>query len=48
MGMELTRGDDELYPKRTRLTLVFELPRGAYATLVVKRLTLLDGPPSAP
>jgi tRNA pseudouridine13 synthase len=29
---------DELHPKRQKLMLSFELPRGAYATLVVKRL----------
>jgi tRNA pseudouridine13 synthase len=33
------RSADELYPKRFKLELSFELPRGAYATLVVKRLT---------
>jgi len=31
-------GPDELYPGRRRLTLDFSLPRGSYATLVVKRL----------
>jgi tRNA pseudouridine13 synthase len=31
--------DDELYPGRKTLELGFELPRGAYATLIVKRLT---------
>jgi tRNA pseudouridine13 synthase len=30
---------DELYPGRQRLRLGFELPKGAYATLVVKRVT---------
>lgn len=30
---------DELYPGRHALELGFELPRGAYATLLVKRLT---------
>ncbi len=30
---------DDLYPGRKRLDLAFELPKGAYATLVVKRLT---------
>jgi tRNA pseudouridine13 synthase len=33
-GMEA----DELYPGRRRLTLDFSLPRGSYATLIVKRL----------
>ena len=31
--------DDELYPGRRKLRMSFELPKGAYATLVVKRLT---------
>ena len=31
--------DDELYPARRKLDLSFELPKGAYATLVVKRVT---------
>jgi tRNA pseudouridine13 synthase len=31
-------GPDELYPGRRKLTLDFSLPRGSYATLVVKRL----------
>ncbi|RMG35007.1 MAG: tRNA pseudouridine(13) synthase TruD [Planctomycetota bacterium] len=30
---------DELYPGRRRITLKFRLPRGAYATIVIKRLT---------
>lgn len=30
---------DDLYPGRRKLTITFELPRGAYATLLVKRLT---------
>lgn len=30
---------DELYPGRRRLTLAFELPRGAYGTILVKRLS---------
>ena len=32
---------DELYPGRKKLLLQFELPRGSYATLLVKRLTEL-------
>ena len=31
--------DDELECGRKKLTLAFELPKGAYATLVVKRVT---------
>jgi tRNA pseudouridine13 synthase len=30
---------DELYPGRERLRLSFDLPRGSYATILVKRLT---------
>lgn len=30
--------DDELHPRRAKLHLGFELPKGAYATLVVKRV----------
>jgi tRNA pseudouridine13 synthase len=38
---ELTHalGSDELYAGRQKLALRFELPRGAYATMLVKRLT---------
>ncbi len=38
---ELTEaaGADDLYPGRRKLSLAFELPKGAYATLVVKRVT---------
>jgi tRNA pseudouridine13 synthase len=32
-------GDDELNKGRRKLTMRFELPRGAYATMIVKRLT---------
>jgi tRNA pseudouridine13 synthase len=32
--------DDELYPRRRKLTLNFSLPRGSYATIVIKRLFL--------
>lgn len=31
--------DDEMYPGRLRWDVGFELPRGSYATIVVKRLT---------
>jgi tRNA pseudouridine13 synthase len=30
--------DDDLYPGRQKLTVAFDLPRGAYATIVVKRI----------
>ncbi|MGB9688644.1 tRNA pseudouridine(13) synthase TruD [Thermogutta sp.] len=32
-------GNDELNPGKQRLTLSFELPRGSYATILVKRIT---------
>jgi tRNA pseudouridine13 synthase len=39
MGEE---GPDELHPGRRRIEVSFTLPRGAYATMVVKRLMLDD------
>ena len=33
---------DELYPKRQKVKLAFDLPRGSYATILVKRLTTFD------
>jgi tRNA pseudouridine13 synthase len=38
-GLEAARAGDELNAGREKLTLAFELPRGSYATLVVKRIT---------
>lgn len=32
-------GDDELNPGRLRVALQFQLPRGSYATILIKRLT---------
>jgi len=32
-------GTDEMYPGRKKLLLKFDLPRGSYATILVKRLT---------
>jgi tRNA pseudouridine13 synthase len=40
-GLEAEPAADELYPGRKKLFLQFELPRGSYATLLVKRLTEL-------
>src|SRR5262249_7394294 len=40
--LEHETGDDELNRGRHKLVLAFELPRGAYATLVVKRV--MSGP----
>jgi len=36
--------EDALHPGRRALRLAFELPRGAYATLIIKRLTHADEP----
>ena len=38
-GLKHSVEADELYPGRKKVRLGFELPKGAYATLVVKRLT---------
>ncbi len=44
--LEHERGTDEKHPGRQKLTLSFELPRGAYATLIVKRITVSPSPAS--
>jgi tRNA pseudouridine13 synthase len=31
--------NDDLYPGRHKLALAFDLPRGSYATMLVKRVT---------
>jgi tRNA pseudouridine13 synthase len=38
-NLEWEAGDDDLNRGRRKLTLYFELPRGCYATMIVKRLT---------
>ena len=38
-------GDDETRPGKKKLTMGFELPRGCYATLIVKRITSPAPPP---
>jgi tRNA pseudouridine13 synthase len=38
-NLEAARADDELNAGREKLTLGFDLPRGSYATLVIKRIT---------
>jgi tRNA pseudouridine13 synthase len=46
-NLESHAADDDLYPGRKKLSLRFDLPRGSYATILVKRLTeLLVSPPS--
>ena len=37
--LRIHSGDDDVYPGRSRVTLQFVLPRGCYATILVKRLT---------
>lgn len=39
-ALQITIEEDERYPKRVKATLSFELPRGSYATILLKRLTL--------
>jgi tRNA pseudouridine13 synthase len=38
-GLRSEAGPDDLHPGRQRLLLEFDLPRGSYATLIVKRIT---------
>lgn len=38
-NLEYYAENDDLAPRRKKLTLSFELPKGAYATLLVKRVT---------
>ena len=38
--LEFESTDDDLYPKRKKVRLAFDLPRGCYATILVKRLTI--------
>ncbi len=45
-GLEHEAADDELYRGRSKLTIRFEVPRGSYATILVKRITAAAGQPS--
>ncbi|MGQ0637544.1 MAG: tRNA pseudouridine(13) synthase TruD [Planctomycetaceae bacterium] len=40
-GIKHEVASDELHPRRRKLSLTFDLPRGAYATILIKRLTAL-------
>ena len=40
-GLTATGGNDELNRGRRAITLRFDLPRGAYATMIVKRITAM-------
>ena len=42
--LEGTSAPDEVHPGRQKMQLSFELPRGSYATLIVKRLTAAERP----
>ncbi len=43
-GLKWSSGDDELAQGRRRMTLDFILPRGSYATILIKRITLAGRP----
>lgn len=49
-GLSHETADDELYEGRRKLTLSFDLPRGSYATILIKRVTAcaLDSTEQAP
>src|SRR5262249_12844079 len=47
IGLSASTEADELHRGKLRWRLEFELPRGCYATLVVKRLTVCLAPPQA-
>jgi len=38
IDLKYEAGADELHPQQHKLTMAFELPRGSYATLIVKRI----------
>jgi tRNA pseudouridine13 synthase len=42
-ALEFSRRDDELHPGRYALRLAFELGKGSYATIVIKRITEVTG-----
>jgi tRNA pseudouridine13 synthase len=44
-GLSATPGQDELNPGRKKLVLSFELPKGSYATILIKRLFHVPLPP---
>jgi tRNA pseudouridine13 synthase len=43
-GLAWSSGADELAQGRRRMTLDFILPRGAYATILIKRITVAGRP----
>jgi tRNA pseudouridine13 synthase len=38
-GLSMESAEDDLFPGKQKLRLQFELPRGSYATILIKRLT---------
>jgi tRNA pseudouridine13 synthase len=38
-GLQWSSAPDELHPEQSRLNLSFDLPRGTYATILIKRIT---------
>ncbi|HZE99542.1 MAG TPA: tRNA pseudouridine(13) synthase TruD [Planctomycetota bacterium] len=44
-GLKASTGDDDLNKGRRRMTLTFELPKGSYATILLKRLLHAPLPP---
>jgi tRNA pseudouridine13 synthase len=47
IGLTREAGDDEHHPGRRQVTLRFDLPRGAYATMIVKQLNVRANESSA-
>ena len=43
-GLKHEPGPDEFHPGKEKLTLAFDLPRGSYATVIVKRITIPGSP----
>ncbi|QDT52824.1 tRNA pseudouridine synthase D [Caulifigura coniformis] len=43
-GLSWSAGDDEMANGRRRMTLDFTLPRGSYATILIKRITVAGRP----
>ena len=41
-NLEARNAKDEEHARKQKLTLRFDLPRGSYATLVVKRITRVE------
>jgi tRNA pseudouridine13 synthase len=44
-NLQATCRDDDLHPGRHALHLAFDLPKGSYATILVKRITEVRDPP---